>query len=171
MIINSTISAQVPHIIDLTSSLTNMTLETRSQLIGTSTATSRVVTVAELVRHICEHSDRAQNSRNARVCKLWSSEALSVVWRRLHSFLPLLKLLAPMSLQYEDGTRRFVRSFRLPSCKSAHDVLSNTTDRSHPTAGKFSDGIRPWFATYVAIPVDICHTKAILSASPCFSMS
>ncbi|KAF4587092.1 hypothetical protein EYR40_011113 [Pleurotus pulmonarius] len=107
MTINSTISAQAPHIIDLTSSLANMTLETRSQLIGTSTATSRVVTVAELVRHICEHSDRAQNSRNARVCKLWSSEALSVVWRRLHSFLPLLKLLAPMSSQYEDGTRRF----------------------------------------------------------------
>ncbi|KAF9491208.1 hypothetical protein BDN71DRAFT_94755 [Pleurotus eryngii] len=131
----------VPHTIDLTSSPTSMTPEARSQPIVTSTATSRAAAVSGHVRRICEHSDRTQNSRNARVCRLWTSEALSAVWRKLHSFLPLLRLLTPMSCRIsEDGAAEDMR----PGNEVQRRWLGPCRDAKAATQGHGSDpGSRP----------------------------
>ncbi|KAF9491215.1 hypothetical protein BDN71DRAFT_95842 [Pleurotus eryngii] len=74
-------------------------------------ATDRVLGTAELLRLILENPfrDYQQTYRNALVSKTWSNEALNVLWYKLDSFLPLLKLLGPMSSIYDDvyGTTVF----------------------------------------------------------------
>ncbi|KAF9491222.1 hypothetical protein BDN71DRAFT_1498161 [Pleurotus eryngii] len=72
-----------------------------------SVATKRVMASVELVRYICEHSCRAQNYRNALISKTWSNEALSVMWYKLDTILPLLKLLGPMTLYEENSLHNF----------------------------------------------------------------
>lgn len=98
-----------------------------------STATDRVLATVELLRNIFNHSLRGQNCRNALVSKTWSDEALSVVWYRLESSLPLLTLLGPMSLQEEDGDLNFVRANRTVNYYIPHGLCRNMTDIFGPT--------------------------------------
>ncbi|KAF4586588.1 hypothetical protein EYR40_010600 [Pleurotus pulmonarius] len=68
-----------------------------------STATDLALATTELLGQIFYHCPVSQNYRNALVCKTWSDEALSEVWRELKSLLPLLNLLAPLSSYAEEG--------------------------------------------------------------------
>ncbi|KAF9492926.1 hypothetical protein BDN71DRAFT_1450891 [Pleurotus eryngii] len=68
-----------------------------------STATDLALATTELLGHIFYHCSVSQNYHNALVCKTWSDAALSDVWYELKSLLPLLNLLAPLSLYVEEG--------------------------------------------------------------------
>ncbi|KAF4583639.1 hypothetical protein EYR38_002394 [Pleurotus pulmonarius] len=71
------------------------------------TATDRVLTTVELLTRILEYCTEydGQTYRNALVSRTWSDEALSILWSELDSFIPLLKLLGPMSLVDQEGDR------------------------------------------------------------------
>lgn len=57
-----------------------------------------VLTDIDILWRIFEYSYSSQNYHNALVSKIWSNEALSILWRKLDSLLPLLGLLGPMTL-------------------------------------------------------------------------
>ncbi|KAL4258660.1 hypothetical protein AB1N83_011260 [Pleurotus pulmonarius] len=59
-----------------------------------------VFTNIDILERIFEHCDVYHN---AFVAKIWSNEALSIIWRRLDSLLPLLNLLGPMTLTSEEN--------------------------------------------------------------------
>ncbi|KAF9491217.1 hypothetical protein BDN71DRAFT_96290 [Pleurotus eryngii] len=61
-------------------------------------SSNRVLTNIDILWRIFEYSHSSQNYYNALVSKIWSNEALSVLWRKLDSLLPLLRLLGPMTL-------------------------------------------------------------------------
>ncbi|KAG9221509.1 hypothetical protein CCMSSC00406_0009498 [Pleurotus cornucopiae] len=61
-------------------------------------SSNRVLTNIDILWRIFEYSNSSQNYHNALVSKIWSNEALSVLWRTLDSLLPLLRLLGPMTL-------------------------------------------------------------------------
>ncbi|KAH8116161.1 hypothetical protein DFH11DRAFT_1584613 [Phellopilus nigrolimitatus] len=61
----------------------------------------------ELRVNIFGLADRETQSRCARVCSLWSNDALNELWKDLESPIPLLSILAPLTDDYE---RAFTRS-------------------------------------------------------------
>ncbi|KAF9491221.1 hypothetical protein BDN71DRAFT_1510587 [Pleurotus eryngii] len=61
-------------------------------------SSNRILINVDILRRIFKHSDSSQNYHNALVSKIWSNQALSILWRTLDSLLPLLRLLGPMTL-------------------------------------------------------------------------
>ncbi|KAF4587087.1 hypothetical protein EYR40_011108 [Pleurotus pulmonarius] len=59
---------------------------------------NRVLSNIDILWRIFKNSHSSQNYYNALVSKIWSNEALGVLWRTLDSLLPLLRLLGPMTL-------------------------------------------------------------------------
>ncbi|KAF4564930.1 hypothetical protein EYR40_011104 [Pleurotus pulmonarius] len=78
-------------------------------------SSNRVLTDIDILWRIFEYSDSSQNYHNALVSKIWSNEALSILWRNLDLLLPLLSLLGPMTLvskQHELPYYKYVRLIR-----------------------------------------------------------
>ncbi|KAF7425940.1 hypothetical protein PC9H_008302 [Pleurotus ostreatus] len=66
-------------------------------------SSNRILRNVDILRRIFKHSDSSQNYDNVLVSKVWSNQALSILWRTLDSLLPLLRLLGPMTLASGEG--------------------------------------------------------------------
>ncbi|KAL4258659.1 F-box domain-containing protein [Pleurotus pulmonarius] len=74
---------------------------------------NRVLSNIDILWRIFKNSHSSQNYYNALVSKIWSNEALGVLWRTLDSLLPLLRLLGPMTLVLKQDELPYYKYERL----------------------------------------------------------
>lgn len=73
-------------------------------------APSRVLFIPEIIYHVMSFLTRPDNSRSARVCKVWLDIALRNVWREVDDMYAVFLALGPfVELQNESGVRLYVR--------------------------------------------------------------
>lgn len=87
-----------------------------------------VFSAAELRKRIFGHLDKRRLADCARVCVIWSDDALDLIWKELGSVRPLLSILCPLTKNVSRHTvpksgRNFNRAYlgwgRMVLCQNA----------------------------------------------------